>query len=161
MDGKVQFVGVKGHAARSAVDAAAKTLGCEFFILDADLVFGAEHLTAAARIAQRDFESGENVAKSLCIEIVRVSSARRQISEATRLMETKPGQKGGVLLAVGRCDVGKALQVLRLEQDDSAISEMGKDVCAFGIAPLEAATVPACRVYELVLEKVAIASIEK
>ncbi len=88
--------------------------------LDADEVFGMDHIISALKHAERAFERGENVSSRLLMETLLYASGERQISLAIERMGVKPGKGRTVLLLEGS-QKEEALSRLGLTEDPSLI----------------------------------------
>ena len=84
------------------INSARYLLRAEHQLLSADLVVSPKHLVSAAYHALTAFELGENITKTLSMEIMLYASARRQISEALSVLGVKPGRPNVAMVAVCR-----------------------------------------------------------
>lgn len=136
-----------------------KTLSVSIQLVDADKIFGADHLRAAFEKAARAFSSMENVSESISTEMMLYLSGCRQIQEALEVIGL--GNKPEKIIVI----VDKEFQDLHaqfsLEEDDSVLSPEGKDIKCLRVADAEIATVKEDRKVDLVLEKVASVDIKK
>lgn len=137
----------------------ADTRGLEVQAFNADMVFGEEHLLTAWEHAERAFERGTNVASNRMVEVLLFASGERQISDALAKMGVKAGQDGIVLFVVGEGDPSPLLEELGLERDDSRVEGQISMLPAFGIASEELETVGPEQVFDLVIERVALAEL--
>ncbi|MFQ5908745.1 MAG: KEOPS complex subunit Cgi121 [Thermoplasmata archaeon] len=134
----------------------AQDLGLEGQAFDADLVFGAEHLLVAWDHAERAFSRGSNVASDRMVEVLLFAAGERQIAKALEKMGVKEGQDHMVLLLAGEGDPDRLLTKLGLERDDRLLEGRVDMLPAFGFTKEEMATVDTDRVFDLVLERVAL-----
>lgn len=146
-----------------------KNIACQ--LMDADKIYGKEHLMAAISHAVRAFLYKTNSCNSLDMEILLYASGKRQIKDAIEHMGIK--EKGGfVLLLVGGVPlpnyngkIEKGMQNfmadLGLERDDTVIEGSIDTLKNFGISEKEIKTVDASRYGDLVLEKVAMVDVIK
>jgi len=136
--------------------------GASVRLLNAELVFGMDHVRSALQKAARAFDNGQNVSDSLATETMLYMSGCRQIQEAVELFKLK-GDGGVVCLADTAQGIGDKLAGgLSLKEDDSVLTEVnGKDAFKFGVSRAEGETVPKDRIIDLVLERVASVDIRK
>ncbi len=158
---KCSAVGVRGdvgpvRAFVKRLREVAQGLGLEAQAFDADLVFGAEHLLVAWEHAERAFERGTNVASDRMMEVLLFAAGERQITAALEKLGLKEGQDGAALLIVGEGDPEPLIRKLGLGRDDSLLDGRVEMLPAFGITKEESATVDRDRVFDLVLERVAL-----
>jgi KEOPS complex subunit Cgi121 len=158
---KCSAVGVRGdigpvRAFVKRLREVAQELDLEAQAFDADLVFGAEHLLVAWEHAERAFERGTSVASDRMMELLLFASGERQITAALEKLGLKEGQDGAALLIVGEGDPDSLIRKLGLARDDSLLEGRVEMLPAFGITTEESATVDRDRVFDLVLERVAL-----
>jgi KEOPS complex subunit Cgi121 len=133
-------------------------------LLDAELVFGREHVLSAFEHAERAFGNGTNTAKTLATELILYASGDRQISVAIEKMGIKDGSKRvaiAILDEIEDARMSELLEKLGLKRDDDVLLPEGKSLEAFGISENELAAVPEERRRDLVLEKVALVDLIK
>jgi len=130
-------------------------------LLNADLVFGIDHVISAFRKAARAMDEGQNVSDSLATETMLYMSGCRQIQEAVELFGLQKGSGTVVCLADEGCAAGSIASELKLNEDDGVLSAEGKELHRFGIRESEIETVPKGRADDLVLERVAGVDIKK
>lgn len=157
-------VGARGRLSRvekfmEALQSEAHSVGLEAQAFDADMVFGKDHILSAVHHAERAIEEGTNVASSRMLEILVYASGERQISTALEKVGLKEGKGRMVILALGEGDVNQLLERLGLERDDSLIEGQREMLPTFGITEEEVETVLPDRVFDLVLERVALVDI--
>ena len=128
-------------------------------LIDADKVFGTDHLHSALEKAVRAFKSGENVSDTLVTEMMLYLSGCRQIHEALDSIGLREGSEKIVILIDK--DVRDLPAQFSLKEDDSVLSPKGKDIRYMGITDVEAATARENRRIDLVLERVASVDIKK
>ena len=73
------------------VSEASENLDVEIQVLDAQMVFGQEHIEVALEKSERAFAQGRNIAKTRGTELILYSGAERQISKALDKMGLKEG----------------------------------------------------------------------
>lgn len=147
------------NALLKVADRLEKTLSISIQLIDADKIFGADHLRAAFEKAARAFSSNENLSESISTEVMLYLSGCRQIQEALEVIGLADKPERIIVI------VDKELQDLHaqfsLEEDDSVLSPEGKDIRCLRVADAEIATVKEDRKVDLVLEKVASLDIKK
>ncbi len=90
------------------------------------------------------------------MELLLFASGERQITAALEKLGLKEGQDGAALLIVGEGDPDSLIRKLGLARDDSLLEGRVEMLPAFGITTEESATVDRDRVFDLVLERVAL-----
>ena len=135
--------------------------GITIQLMDADTVYGKEHLISAVEHASRAFEEGRNSSSSLSMEILLYASGKKQIKDAIQFGGIKEG-KPAIAVIAGKISKGTAkelMQRLNIERDDSAIQKKEKTLNKFGFSleEIEATNKPG----DLILEKVAMVDIMK
>jgi KEOPS complex subunit Cgi121 len=163
---KCSVVGARGNvgpvqAFIERLHATAADLGQEAQAFDSDLVFGEEHLLVAWDHAERAFARGSNVASDRMVEVLLFAAGERQIAKALEKLGLKEGQNRMVLLLVGEGDPHRVLAKLGLKRDDGLLEGQVDMLPTFGITKEEIATVDDDRVFDLVLERVALAELER
>lgn len=136
----------------------------QMVLLDAELVFGREHIMSAYEHAERAFGNGTNTAKTLATETLLYASGERQISVAIEKMGIRDRSKKvaiAILDGLEEDRISGLLRRLDLKRDDGVLLPEGKSLEAFGISENELATIPEERKHELVLEKVALVDLIK
>lgn len=93
----------------------------EIQVLDANLVFGKEHLVVAIEKADRAFSQGRNISKTMGTEIMLYAGAERQISKAIEKMGLKPGIEELAIVVLTDIDANSILSKLGWERDDSVL----------------------------------------
>jgi len=126
-------------------------------LLDANLVFGIDHIRSAFEKASRAFDNDQNVSDSLATETMLYMSGCRQIQEAVELFRLKGEGRAVVCLADTAQNSRERLKSgLSITEDEAVLTDFSKkDVHSFGIGIAEAGTVPDDKVADLVLERVA------
>ena len=175
----IRVVGVKGKVKSRdnfirKVEEYSKSFNVAIQVVDADLVYGFNHLYSAAQHAIRAVRRGTNSMKSLAMEILLYAAGERQIKNAIEKIGVKDNSKGFVFVIVddvadikdarGKIsdeEVNKMLEELHLFRDDSVLKGDKKVLERFGISKNELDTVGEGRYEKLVLEKVAMVDILK
>ena len=134
---------------------------CEVQLLDAKMVFGEAHLKSAFEHAKRAFLEERNSAKSMATEVLLYASGERQISGAIEKMGIKEGLKEFCILLVGDDDPDDLIRHLGLKRDDTLLEGDVKNLKSYGISKKEIGSVPEDRVFDLVLERVAMVDLLK
>ncbi len=135
---------------------AAGELGLEAQAFDADMVFGAEHLLVAWAHTERAFKRGTNIASDRMIEVLLFAAGERQIETALAKVGLKEGQARMVLLILGENEPSRLITDLGLERADELIDPEIDKLTAFGVSEGELQSVKPERVFDLVLERVAL-----
>ncbi|MEE9223817.1 MAG: KEOPS complex subunit Cgi121 [Thermoplasmata archaeon] len=138
-----------------------KERDCEAQMMDAGLVFGTTHILSAFDHAQRAFDEGRNSSRTLATEVLLYASGERQISESIEKMGIKDGTTEFCIILLGEADIGDLVHDLGLKEDDSVLEGNTSKLEAFGISQREMDTVPVERVFDLVLERVAMVDLLK
>ncbi len=135
--------------------------GSEAQILDAGMVFGRSHILSAYEHAKRAFDEERNSSKSFVNEVVLYASGERQISAAIKKMGIKKSSEEFCILIVGDLDLKGLEKHMGFERDDSVLEGNADNLRTFGISKKEIGTVPEDRVFDLVLERVAMVDLLK
>ena len=135
--------------------------GCEGQIIDAEMVFGKQHIQSAYEHAKRAFDNGTNSSKSLATEILLYASGERQIVSAIKKMGIKDGTTSFCVLLIGDAEPDGLIRRLGFKKDDSLLEGDVKNLKAFGISKKEIGTVPEDEILDLVLERVAMVDLLK
>ena len=139
-------------------------------VIDADIVYGKNHLISASQHGVRAFEQKKNSTKTLAMEILLYASGERQIQRAIQKVGIKKGNVNIALVFVdvfqenGKVSdtvVGKILEVLNLTRDDKVLEGDIDTLRKFGITQQELMTVPKNKHRNLILEKVAMVDVIK
>lgn len=139
-------------------------------VIDADIVYGKNHLISASQHAVRAFEQKKNSTNSLAIEILLYASGERQIQRAIQKVGIKKGNVNIALVFVddfqenGKMSdniVSKILEVLSLIREDKVLEGDIETLRKFGITQQELMTVPKDKHKNLILEKVAMVDVIK
>jgi KEOPS complex subunit Cgi121 len=130
-------------------------------LLRASMVFGRVHLESAADHAIRSFQQGRNISNSLAVETLLYSSGTRQIDKAIEKMGIREGESEIALVAFGEFALDGFLIKTRLEQDDRVLDGDASMLAEFGISEKAVSSVPESKVFDLVLERVAMVDIRK
>ncbi len=138
-----------------------KGLGVEILLMDADLVFGKEHIESAVEHAIRAFERDKNVASTKMMEVLLYASGERQLSTAIKKMGIGTKTRD-VAVVVSDCErLDDVVTTLGIRRDDSKLEGRVEMLGRFGISKKAIASVPKVKVLDLVLERVAMVDMLK
>lgn len=130
-------------------------------LMRASMVFGRIHLESAIDHAIRSFEQGRNASNSLATETLLYASGTRQIDRAIKKMGIREGDSEIALVAFGEFSLAELLEKANFKQDDSVLDGDASMLIEYGISEKEIASVPESKVFDLVLERVAIVDLLK
>jgi KEOPS complex subunit Cgi121 len=143
-------------------------------VVDADLVYGSNHLYSAAEHAIRAMQRKTNSTHSLGIEIMLYASGDRQIKNAIKKMGISEKSTSFAFVVVDKIkdlegakgsisnkEIQRLLDSLGLSRDDSVLEGNREVLKRFGITIEELSTVNPNRYEKLILEKVAMVDILK
>ncbi|APH38985.1 KEOPS complex subunit Cgi121 [Methanohalophilus halophilus] len=134
--------------------------------MDAGKIAGISHIELAIKKAGRAFESGNNVARDIGVEILRYASGKRQIVEAFSI-GIKEGDISVVFLVLGEKDKVDAvlpeLDSMVCKSDVADYSGEKEDAIRshFDISTEETDAIDVSRIPDIVLERVALVDILK
>ena len=138
--------------------------------IDADIVYGKNHLISASKHAVRAFDQRRNSTNSFAMEILLYASGERQIQRAIQKVGIKKGKVNIALVFVDKTQengkisdivIGEILKILKLIRDDKVLKGDANTLRKFGIAQHELITVPESKHGDLILEKVAMVDVIK
>lgn len=140
--------------------------------VDADIVYGKNHLISASEHAVRAFKQKKNSTNSPAMEILLYASGERQIQRAILKIGIKKGKINIALVFVdgvqkeekGKVSdtvVGEILEALNLIRDDKVLEGDIDTLRKFGITQQELMTVPKNKHGNIILEKVAMVDVIK
>ncbi|MCD6299285.1 MAG: hypothetical protein J7L93_01595 [Thermoplasmata archaeon] len=131
-------------------------------IMNADMVYGREHILSAVEHALRAFENGTNSCKTPDMEILLYASGKRQIKDAIEFMGIgKSGKFVFVYAGNGNPGIEEFLEELGLEVDSNVMDGDILTLDKFGIGDEEMKTVDKSMYGDLILEKVAMVDLIK
>ena len=133
----------------------------EGLALDADMICGKAHVISAVTHAIRAFERGDNISGSLAMETVLYASGEHQISKAMKKMGIKIGTERVALILIDSIPSDNVIFSLSLKRDDDVLEPSDEKALRFGITRDEIRAVPANKIEDLVLEKVAFVALSK
>lgn len=140
--------------------------------VNADAVYGKEHLLSAAEHALRSWAQGTNATNSLALEILLYAAGERQIQKAIKKMGVKTGRQSVAFILVDTKKhkrnrkaydsmVDRLLCAFHMTSDDRVIEGNSDTLKHFGITDQELRTVPKGKYGDLILEKVAMVDVLK
>jgi KEOPS complex subunit Cgi121 len=138
--------------------------------IDADIVYGKNHLISASKHAIRAFNQSRNSTNSFEMEILLYASGERQIKRAIQKVGIKKGKVNIALVFVDKVQgngkisdnaIAEILKILKLIRDDKVLEGDVNTLRRFGIAQKELITIPESKHGDLILEKVAMVDVIK
>jgi KEOPS complex subunit Cgi121 len=140
--------------------------------LNAEMIYGKEHLLSATEHALRSFIQGTNATNSLALEILLYAAGERQITKAIKKMGVKTGRQklAFVLLDPSKQrktrkaydhTFEKLLCMFHLAPDDTVLEGTIGTLERFGVKDQELCTVPQEKYGDLILERVAMVDVLK
>lgn len=133
-------------------------------VVNADLVYGKDHLISAVNHANRAFKQGRNSTNSLAMEILLYASGERQIQKAIKKLGITKDSKNIAFVFEGEFaeDVVRTiLDTLNVTQNDKVLEGDSDTLKKFGFTKKEIETVPKISYSYLILEKVAMVDVIK
>lgn len=136
----------------------------EIAVLDAEKVFGKEHLISAVEHTLRAFERKRNISNSLTTEILVYASCERQIKSAIEKMGIKDGCRRVAIVVIDKGEGGmrkseKLLSFLHLRRNNSVLENDVNALKDFGITENEINS--AHNPKDLILERIALLDVRK
>ncbi|MHB8584251.1 MAG: KEOPS complex subunit Cgi121 [Thermoplasmatota archaeon] len=139
-----------------------KGSGLEAQILRADRIAGQDHLRAAILHADRAFHEQRNVATTWPAEVLRYAAGARQIHRAiTFLGVSDDVTEFAVVLRGTEAAFDAVAAEWRWDRDDSVFAAPDRAVQNWNLSTSEMAVVPREKLADLILERVALADVEK
>jgi len=175
----IRIIGAKGKIKNkesliNRIEEYSKSFDVAIQVVDADLVYGFNHLYSAVQHAIRAIKRGTNSMKSLAMEILLYASGERQIKNAIKKMGVKDDCTSFAFIIVDELsnikdakgkisarEIDVLLRQLGLTRDDNVLKGDKKVLERFGISRDELDTVEEKRYEKLILEKVAMVDILK
>lgn len=141
-------------------------------VLNAEVIYGKEHLLSAAEHALRSFTQGTNATNSLALEILLYAAGERQITKAIKKMGIGAGRQKLAFILLDPTKQRKTRKVLdssfekllcmfHLTPDDTVLEGTIDTLKRFGITDQERQTVPQDKYGDLILERVAMVDVYK
>jgi KEOPS complex subunit Cgi121 len=165
----VKIIGTKGNIqnierfVQNILDLAEK-YNITIQALDADAVYGKDHLFSAVKHAKRAFEQGRNATNSLAMEILLYASGERQIQKSIQKLGVKVGQGNIAFVFDGNPSddiVKTVLKILDISRDDNVLEGNVDTLKRFGFTQQEIETVPESHYGHLILERIAMVDVIK
>ncbi len=141
-------------------------------VLNAEMVYGREHVLSAAEHALRSWAQGTNTTNSLALEILLYAAGERQIQKAIRKMGIRKGKRTVAFIIIDKGKrkrnrkaydriIDKLLCTFHLTSDDAVLEGNSNTLKRFGITAKELRTVPTTKYGDLILERVAMVDVFK
>jgi KEOPS complex subunit Cgi121 len=132
-------------------------------VLNADLIYGKDHLISAVEHAKRAIQRNTNTTNSLEMEILLYTSGERQLKLAIPKMGVKNGKSKIAFVLIAEKDISEKqlMETLSLKRDDKVLEGDIDTLKKFGINKHEIDTVNKEKYGDLILEKVAMVDIIK
>ena len=137
-------------------------------VVNADFVYGKDHLFSAVEHTIRSFKNRMNSLNSLSLEMLLYASGERQIQKAIEKIGIKKGNQKIAFIFITEDDrkildaeVEHVLSSLNLKRDDKVLEGGVDTLKRFGITEDELSTIPESKYGDLLLEKVALVDIIK
>jgi KEOPS complex subunit Cgi121 len=141
-------------------------------VLNAEMVYGKEHIVSAATHALRSWEQRTNATNSLALETMLYAAGERQIQKAIKKMGIKKGRQAIAFVLIDKEKqkrnrkaydriIDKLLDTFHLKCDDIVLEGNIGTLKHFGITAEELRTVPKTRYGDLILERVAMVDVIK
>jgi len=137
-------------------------------VVNADFVYGKDHLFSAVEHTIRSFTQRMNSLNSLSLEMLLYASGERQIQKAIENIGIKKrNQKIAFIFIkennrkISDDEVEHVLSSLNLKRDDKVLEGDVDTLKRFGITEDELSTIPESKYGDLLLEKVALVDIIK
>jgi len=135
----------------------------EIAVLDAEMVFGKEHLVSAAQHALKAFEKKRSFSNNLATEILVYASCENQIKNAIEKIGIKERCKKIAIVIIDKteekCEYEKLLSVLHLKRNDSVLENDVSILKDFGITENEINATQTPK--NLILERIALLDVRK
>ncbi|MFA5771136.1 MAG: KEOPS complex subunit Cgi121 [Thermoplasmata archaeon] len=133
----------------------------EIQLMDADMICGRPHLLSAIEHAKRSFERRENTCTTLSKEILLYAAGERQIKNALKTIGIKKDTKRIAMIVTGKCSINALLRDMDFTMDNSVLDEKIGILQKYGVSKKEADSVIKSKIYDLILERVAMVDIIK
>ena len=144
----------------NAKEFAAKS-GVEILLMDANLVFGRNHLESAVEHAFRAFERGTNVATAKMLEVMLYASGERQLSTAIKKLGVKGTTRCLAIVVSDQSKLDEVMERLQITKDGTVLNGNTENLISFGISREAISGTSGDKVMDLVLEKVALVDLLK
>ena len=137
-------------------------------VVNADFVYGKDHLFSAVEHTIRSFKNRMNSLNSLSLEMLLYASGERQIQKAIEKIGIKKRNRKIAFIfikennrKISDDEVEHVLSSLNLKRDDKVLEGDVDTLKRFGITEDELSTIPESKYGDLLLEKVALVDIIK
>jgi KEOPS complex subunit Cgi121 len=166
----LKIIGAKGKVQSvddflKEIDKIANDNGIIIQALNADVIYGKNHLISAFEHAKRAMDRKTNTTNSLAMEILLYTSGERQLKIAIPKMGVKKGKTNIAFVIIhdkiSEKMINKLLKQLSLDRDDTVLEGNIDTLKKFGIGENEINTVAKAKYGDLILEKVAMVDIIK
>ena len=168
----IKIVGAKGDiqdvdSLLEKVGSFARNQNVIIQLLDADMIYGDNHLISAFEHAKRAMDRKTNTTNSLEMETLLYASGERQLKLAIPKMGIKKGRANIAFVFIDQKSqipdnlVDEMLKLLNLKRDDQVLQGDENTLKKFGISKNEIKTVTKAKYGDLILEKVAMVDIIK
>lgn len=140
--------------------------------MDADWIYGKNHLISAINHAKRAFEQKKSSTNSFAMEILLYASGDRQIQKAIKKIGVKEGnvrvafiftnkEKYEIEQKISEEVIEKILSKFSLIRDDKILEGDSNTLKKFGITKTELNALPESKYGDIILEKVAMVDVIK
>ena len=133
-------------------------------VINADLVYGKDHLISAVNHANRAFKQDRNSTNSLAMEILLYASGERQIQKAIQKLGITADSQNIALIFEGKFNddiLETILESLNVTRNDKVLEGDIDTLKKFGFTKKEIDTIPKSSYSHLILEKVAMVDVFK
>ena len=127
----------------------------------ADRVYGVDHLRHAARLAERAVAEGRARSADLPTETLLYAAGERQVGKALALLGLRPDATAVAAVAWDAQALAAFAHAEGWREDDALLAGGPAVLDAFGIGPAERAMLPPERWGDLILERVALVDVLK
>jgi len=139
---------------------------------DAQMIFGKDHLISAVSHAQRAFKQSTNATNSLSLEILLYAAGERQIQKAIKKMGVKQGKQTVAFVLIDERNktknskwystkINTLLRLILFTRDDTILEGNHSKLKRFGISAREIHSLPASKLGDIILERVAMVDVIK
>jgi tRNA threonylcarbamoyladenosine modification (KEOPS) complex Cgi121 subunit len=151
-----------------AVQALAKKYDVDIQMLNANLICGEHHLISAATHAIRALARHENIGATFGTELLRYASCSRQVKDGVDKLGIKDNiESVAIVISHDKSEnelsniEQELLRSVGLTRDDNVLEPNIIKLERLGISKAEINTVPATKIYDLILEHIAIVDVMK
>ena len=171
---KIEFIGCKGTISDvnefiSKVADFSKEHQIGIQLLDANLVFGKDHIISSFKHAKRSIQRNEASTNSFEMELLLYAAGERQIKHAISKMGVKPKDTTFAVIFIINDKSTKNfnniidifLQIFNLKRDDGVLIPDETKLTEYGIKKQAIESVKKNQIFQLVLEKIALVDVIK